>query len=120
MENSFISKEKLHSLALGFGVNLDETALERFDIYAKELVSWNEKINLTAISDPDGIVIKHFADSLSIFNYVDFPNGAKVIDVGTGAGFPGIVLKIMCPSCKVTLLDSLNKRIKFLNEVISF
>ena len=119
MDSSFISKEKLNEEALRFGINLDETALNRFDIYARELVSWNEKINLTAITDPDGILIKHFVDSLSIFKYVDFPTGAKVIDVGTGAGFPGIPILIARPDIKLTLLDSTAKKLNVINDILS-
>ena len=90
----------------------------QLETYARLLVEWNEKINLTAILDPEGIAVKHFLDCLMIFKYVDIPFGASVIDIGTGAGFPGLALKIAYPNLQVTLLDSLNKRIKFLNEVI--
>ena len=97
MENNFISLNLLKESALKFNIELDETALKRFDIYARMLVDWNEKINLTAITEPDEIVIKHFTDSLTIFSYVDIPQGAKVIDVGTGAGFPGLAMLIARP-----------------------
>lgn len=118
MKNSFISKEKLQKLALDFGVELDSTALDRFDIYAKELVSWNEKINLTAITDPEGIVVKHFADSLSIFKYTDIPKGARIIDVGTGAGFPGVAMLIARPDLKLTLLDSTQKKLNVIEDIL--
>ena len=72
-------------------LQLDEVALKRLEKYAELLVSWNEKINLTAILDPEGIAVKHFLDCLMIFKYVDIPFGASVIDIGTGAGFPGVV-----------------------------
>ncbi|MEE0844013.1 MAG: 16S rRNA (guanine(527)-N(7))-methyltransferase RsmG, partial [Ruminococcus sp.] len=75
------------------------------------------EINLTAITDPKGVAVKHFADSLSIFNYIDVPQNARVIDVGTGAGFPGVVLKIARPDIQLTLLDSLQKRLNFLQVV---
>lgn len=98
---------------------LDETALNRLSKYADLLVEWNEKINLTAILDPEGIAVKHFLDSLMIFKYVDIPEGASVIDIGTGAGFPGVVMKIARPDIKLTLMDSLQKRITFLDTLCS-
>ena len=96
---------------------LDEVALKRLEKYADLLVEWNEKINLTAIVDPEGIAIKHFLDCLMIFKYVDIPKGASVIDIGTGAGFPGVVIKIARPDIKLTLMDSLQKRINFLDTL---
>ena len=98
-------------------IPFDETVLSRLNRYAEMLVEWNEKINLTAITDPEGIVIKHFLDCALLLKYVDLKDGAKVIDVGTGAGFPGVVLKIFRPEIDLTLLDGLNKRLLFLNEV---
>ena len=80
------------------------------------LLEWNEKINLTAITQPDEVKLKHFVDSLTVLKYIN--DDDKVIDIGTGAGFPGIPLKIMKENTKITLLDSLNKRINFLNIVI--
>ena len=80
------------------------------------LLEWNEKINLTAITQPEEIKLKHFVDSLTVLKYIN--DDDKVIDIGTGAGFPGIPLKIMKENTKITLLDSLNKRINFLNIVI--
>lgn len=97
--------------------SLDETAMNRLSKYADLLVEWNEKINLTAILDPEGIAVKHFLDSLMIFKYVDIPEGASVIDIGTGAGFPGVVMKIARPDIKLTLMDSLQKRITFLDTL---
>lgn len=91
--------------------------LEKFEVYAKLLKEWNEKINLTAITDDEGIAVKHFIDSLSLCKYVSFENAVSVIDIGTGAGFPGIPLKIMYPEINITLLDSLNKRLIFLQDV---
>lgn len=90
----------------------------QFEKYMELLKEWNKKINLTAIEDDREIVIKHFIDSLSITPYIE-NRDIKLVDVGTGAGFPGIPLKIMNPNIRVTLLDSLDKRIKFLNEVIT-
>lgn len=115
---TFISMELLKNKAAEFGVNLDEKALERFDLYAKLLVEWNEKINLTAITDPDGIVLKHFVDSLSVFSAINIPEGAKSIDVGTGAGFPGIPMLIARPDLKITLLDSTNKRLNVIRDIL--
>lgn len=100
-----------------FGLNLNEEMYRNFDVYAELLVSWNEKINLTAITDPLGITEKHFLDSLAPFRDDIIPQNSSVIDVGTGAGFPGIPMKIYRNDLKVTLLDSLNKRINFLTEV---
>lgn len=94
----------------------DEMYVKFFE-YSEMLTDWNNKINLTAITDPEGITFKHFLDSLLIFKYADIKENSSVIDVGTGAGFPGIPMKIFRPDLKVTLLDSLNKRIKFLSEV---
>lgn len=100
-------------------IALSDENYARFSRYADLLVEWNEKINLTAITDPAGITEKHFLDSVLPYEWVDTPNGASVIDVGTGAGFPGIPLKIMRDDIRLTLLDSLNKRINFLNTVCS-
>lgn len=89
---------------------------ENFNKYMDLLLEWNEKINLTAITDKDEIILKHFIDSLTIEKYIK--DNDKVIDLGTGAGFPGIPLKIKNESIDITLVDSLNKRVNFLNEVI--
>ena len=118
MENTFISLTLLKEKAAIYGVELDEKALERFDIYARNLVEWNEKINLTAITDPEGIVIKHFVDSLTIFSAVDIPENAKIIDVGTGAGFPGIPMLIARPDLDITLMDSTNKRLNVIRDIL--
>ena len=117
MTNSFIQKERLAALAASFGVQLDETALDRFDTYARLLCDWNEKINLTAITAPEEIVVKHFADSLSLLQTVPFPQNAALIDVGTGAGFPGLALKIARPDLRVTLLDSTKKKLTVLEDI---
>lgn len=98
-------------------INLSENQLEQFYDYMNILTEWNKVMNLTAITEPKEIIIKHFVDSLTVLNKID--KKATIIDVGTGAGLPGIPIKIACPSVKVVLLDSLNKRINFLNEVIS-
>lgn len=102
-----------------FGLDLDKTATDRLNTYGNLLVSWNEKINLTAITEPEEVLYKHFFDCLLFFKNVDVPQNAKIIDVGTGAGFPGLVLKIARPDIKLTLLDGLNKRLVFLNTVLN-
>ena len=108
--------ELLKTSAEKMGIELSQNQLEKFDLYKKLLLEWNEKMNLTAITDDEGIAIKHFADSISVLPLIENKN-ASLIDVGTGAGFPGIPLKIANDGFKVTLLDSLNKRITFLEEV---
>lgn len=99
-------------------VNIDENMLAQFMKYKELLLEWNEKINLTAITEDREILLKHFADCVSLVPFINL-NNKSVIDVGTGAGFPGIPVKIVSPSIKLTLLDSLNKRINFLSEVVS-
>ena len=101
-----------------YGITLDDKALERFDLYAKLLVEWNEKINLTAITEPEEIVIKHFLDCLTVFSKVDIKENAKIIDVGTGAGFPGLVMLIARPDLQMTLMDSLNKRLNVIRDIL--
>ena len=118
MSETFILKNLLKEKAEMFHVKLDETALERFNIYGKLLIEWNEKINLTAITDPEGVTIKHFLDSLTIFSYVDMPKNAKVIDVGTGAGFPGLAMLIARPDLDMTLMDSTKKRLNVIENVL--
>lgn len=93
-----------------------EEQMEQFEAYHRLLAEWNEKMNLTAICEPQEVALKHFADCLYGVRYL--PEGASLIDVGSGAGFPGVPLKIMRPDLKVLLLDSLNKRILFLEELI--
>lgn len=100
-----------------YGIELSDTQVEQFMIYKNLLQEWNEKINLTAITDDEGIIKKHFIDSMAILKSGVIKDNDSVIDVGTGAGFPGIPLKIIKPDIKLTLLDSLNKRIKFLETV---
>ena len=114
-----INKELLKTYAAELGVSLDDTALDRFDVYAKLLVETNKVMNLTGITEPDEIVVKHFIDSLELLKYTDISQGASLIDVGTGAGFPGVPLLIARPDLKVTLLDSLQKRLGFIESVLN-
>ncbi len=100
------------------GITLDDTKLNKLDKFYKLLISWNEKINLTTITKENDVYLKHFYDSLTLIKVIDLNQPLKVLDVGTGAGFPGIVLKIVFPNLKITLLDSLAKRINYLNEII--
>lgn len=115
----FISKELLISCASEFNVELDSVAIDRFDAYARELVAYNSKVNLTAITDPDDIVIKHFADSIALHNFVDIKSASSVADVGTGAGFPGVPLLISDTTLNVTLFDSVNKKLDFIRYLLS-
>ena len=98
-------------------IEINDTQLSQFEKYFILLVEWNSKINLTRITEPEEVAVKHFADSLTLLKYVDVKTNAKLVDVGTGAGFPGIPIKIMRPDINLTLLDSLNKRLVFLEKV---
>ncbi len=111
-------KEELAKAAAEYGINLSSTQMEQYNRYFELLVEWNEKINLTAITEPKEVAIKHMIDSITAYDENLFKDGTTVIDVGTGAGFPGLPLKIFCPEIKLTLMDSLNKRIKFLQTVV--
>lgn len=112
-----IPTEMLRSGAAEMNIALTDHQLAQFDQYAALLTEWNEKMNLTGITDPEAIVVRHFLDSLSVLACTEVPQGASVVDVGTGAGFPGIPLKIARPDLRITLLDSLNKRLIFLRAV---
>lgn len=111
-ENEFVTSLK------EIGISVNENQLSQLNRYYELLIEWNEKINLTSIIDKDQVYLKHFYDSLTLSTIIDLNNDLSLVDVGTGAGFPGLVLKIVFPNLKVTLIDSLNKRISFLKEVI--
>jgi len=111
--------EKIAPLTEEFGIVLNDKKQNALNQYGNLLLEWNEKINLTAITEPEAVLYKHFYDCILFLKHCPVKEGAKLIDVGTGAGFPGMVLKIVRPDLDVTLLDSLNKRLIFLNEVIA-
>ena len=113
-----IDRNLLRSEANALGVRLDETALERFDRYAKRLVEVNEHLNLTAITEPTEILYKHFLDSLTVLQAIHLPENARCIDVGTGAGFPGAALLIARPDLRMTLLDGTRKKLGFIQETL--
>lgn len=110
--------ETLIKGALQLGLELTRMQLEQFERYMSLLLEWNEKFNLTAITEKSEIITKHFLDSLTLLT-VDIPDGASLLDIGAGAGFPSVPVKIVRPDLKITMLDSLNKRVDFLNAVIS-
>ena len=109
-------KNIINNYSKKINILLNEEQIEKFYKYMNLLIEWNKKINLTAIIEPKEIILKHFIDSLTINKYIK--DNSKIADVGTGAGFPGIPLKIIRPDIQLVLVDSLNKRINFLNEVI--
>ncbi|NLI88921.1 MAG: 16S rRNA (guanine(527)-N(7))-methyltransferase RsmG [Epulopiscium sp.] len=111
-------KERLKSGASKLGIDLTDKQIKQFIRYMDMLIEWNEKMNLTAIIEPMDIIEKHYLDCLTIARVEGFKGQGSLIDIGTGAGFPGLVLKIAFPDLKVTLVDSLQKRISFLEAVI--
>lgn len=115
----FLDSRVLLSAAENLGIEINDGQLEKLEIYARLLCQWNEKMNLTAITSPEGIALLHFADSLTLLRTADFKEGASFADVGTGAGFPSIPLAVMRPDMHFTLIDSLNKRLTFLDAVKS-
>ena len=112
-------RDEVQKAASDFGTPLDATQTDQLVSYYSLLFEWNNKMNLTAITDPKEVAVKHIVDSLSAFDGSLFRDGVRAVDVGTGAGFPGLVLKIYFPSMELVLLDSLQKRVKFLETVVS-
>ena len=110
------NKDLLIEGAKTFGIHLDEKAVESFNLYLQALLKWNQKINLTAIRSEKGIVLKHFLDSLSAHLYL--PKHSSILDIGSGAGFPGIPLKIIRPTSEMTLIDSVRKKVDFQRHII--
>ena len=113
-----IDKNRLCSLAKENGIILDDTALDRFDTYAELLVEWNGKMNLTAITEPEEIEVKHFLDCLMLPKYFNLDYIQTVIDVGAGAGFPSMPLLIYKPDLCLTMMDAINKRLTFLDTAV--
>lgn len=113
-----IDTSALKQEILALGIALDDTALNRFDRYAELLVETNKHFNLTAIKEPEEIAVKHFADSVSLFSALHIPEGANVLDIGTGAGFPGVPLLIVRPDLKVTMVDSTGKKLAFVRSTL--
>jgi len=101
------------------GIIVTDEQMKKLDWFYKLLIEWNEKINLTTIIDEEEVYLKHFYDSLTLIKVVDLTDDVSLCDVGSGAGFPGVVLKICFPNLKVTLIDSLNKRVIYLNDIIN-
>ena len=110
------NKDLLIEGAKAFGIHLDKKAIEAFDLYLRELLKWNQKMNLTAIRSERGIVLKHFLDSLSVYPYL--PEYSSILDIGSGAGFPGFPLKIAQPNLEMTLIDSVRKKVDFQRHII--
>ena len=108
----------LREKAIESGITLTDDQIEKLRIYYELLVEWNEKMNLTALTEPEDVALKHFCDSILLLSYTDVKEGSSLIDVGTGAGFPSVPIKIVRPDIKLCLLDSLNKRLIFLQEVV--
>ena len=109
--------EKIKEYMNKINIEISDKQIEKFFDYMNLLLEWNEKINLTAITEPEDIILKHFVDCATILKFIKDED--KIIDIGTGAGFPGIPLKILNEKLDITLMDSLNKRINFLNEIIN-
>lgn len=113
-----MNKEEFIKAVKQLKVDLTEEKLEKLNKFYNLLIEWNKKINLTRIEKEDEVYLKHFYDSLTIAKLVDLSEIKTLCDIGTGAGFPGIVLKIFYPNLKITLIDSLQKRVNYLNEII--
>lgn len=113
-----MNKEEFINELEKINIKLSDKQLSQLDLYYKLLIEWNEKINLTRIIEENDVYLKHFYDSLTITKVIDLNSNLSLCDIGTGAGFPGLVLKIVFPNLKITLVDALLKRINFLNIVI--
>lgn len=113
-----MNKEEFLIETKKIGINITEEQINLLDKFYNLLIGWNEKINLTTITNYEEVYLKHFYDSLTLFKEVELNKDIKLCDVGSGAGFPGIVLKICFPNLKITLVDSLQKRVNYLNEII--
>lgn len=113
-----MNKEKFILEVCNLGIEVTEEKLKKLDEFYNLLILWNEKINLTTITAIQDVYLKHFYDSLTLFRVCDLTKDINLCDVGSGAGFPGIVLKIFFPNLKITLVDSLNKRVNYLNTII--
>lgn len=113
-----MAKDQLIKEAAALGITLDAAAVDKLFLYKDFLLKYNKKVNLTSIVDEQEFIVKHFLDSLTLLPELEIHANTRLIDVGTGAGFPGIVLKILRPEIDLVLLDSLNKRIKFLEQAI--
>lgn len=113
-----MNREEFITAVKELGISITDKQLEQLNKYYKALVEWNKKINLTSITEEKDVYLKHFYDSLTLFKEYDLTKDVSLCDVGTGAGFPGIVLKIVFTNLKITLVDSLQKRLKFLDYVI--
>ena len=113
-----MNREEFLTAVKELGISITDKQLEQLNEYYKALVEWNKKINLTSITEEKDVYLKHFYDSLTLFKEYDLTKNISLCDVGTGAGFPGVVLKIVFPNLKITLVDSLQKRLKFLDYVI--
>jgi len=111
--------ELLLSAASGMGISLNAEMLGRFERYASMLTEWNKNINLTSVTDPDGIALRHFADSLSLLTACEIPEGSSLADVGAGAGFPSLPVLIARPDLKITMLDGTDKKVAFLRAALT-
>ena len=109
-------KNIIKSGAKSFGLKFNDHQLDLFATHASLLYFWNKKINITAITNPDEIALKHFIDSIALISYL--PDNAKILDIGSGGGFPGFCLKVVKPELKIVMIDSVRKKIHFLNELI--
>lgn len=113
-----MTEDRFYEELVGLGIHLTEVQKEQFQRYYELLIEWNQKMNLTSITEKNQVYLKHFYDSATLIKVIDLNEIDTLCDIGTGAGFPGIVLKILFPAVKITLVDSLNKRILFLKKVI--